>query len=158
MLIVAASGIMSTVIVLYLYHKEGSPAKGSLISRLSVCFAKLLCWNMTSVGLVDKIDKAGVRQISVKSIKLSDVRPPSYRDLNLKKRGLTTRPDGKDVSSKVAKVERDDEETDDEERDITWKMVGLVVDKFCFYLYFIFTIVMNFTFVLALSAGSQSAS
>ncbi|XP_060587804.1 acetylcholine receptor subunit beta-like 2 isoform X2 [Ruditapes philippinarum] len=157
-LIVAASGIMSTVIVLYLYHKEGSPAKGSWISRVSVCFAKVLCWKMTSIGLVDKIDKSGVRQISVESIKVSDIRPPSYQDF--KKKGLTTatKPDAKTASPELAKAIKDEDDNEEEERDITWKMVGMVFDKFCFYLYLIFTIVMDFTFVLALSAGGQTSA
>ncbi|XP_060587553.1 neuronal acetylcholine receptor subunit beta-3-like [Ruditapes philippinarum] len=140
-LIVAACGILSTVVVLHIAHREGAPVRGTKMFAFGQFMARLLCWQMTTIG-AREVETHKPKRITVKSFK-PDIANKRFEKKNVQKN------DEKDVTHALEKVLKDLK--DAEEREITWKFIAVVFDKFCFYAFLLTTIIMNFTFVLALS-------
>jgi Fe2+ transport system protein B len=147
-LIVAACGILSTVVVLHIAHREGAPVRGTKMFAFGQFMARLLCWQMTTIG-AREVETQKPKRITVKSFK-PDIANKRFEKKNVQKS------DEKDVTHALEKVLKDLK--DAEEREITWKFIAVVFDKFCFYAFLLTTIIMNFTFVLALSVGGSAAA
>ncbi|XP_053386471.1 acetylcholine receptor subunit beta-like 2 isoform X2 [Mercenaria mercenaria] len=141
-LILAALGILVTVLIMYLFHKEGAPKKDSLIMTMTICLARMLCWNTSCVKSAG--EETPTMRFSMGSYNFEDA---GYINGNLENFSNDTK-DGTKVVNKI-KSERD-------ENEITWKFVATVFDRFCFYLFLISTILMNLSFVFALSEGGKS--
>ena len=112
--------------------------------------ARLLCWPMTTIGSRGETETPKPRKINVKSFKADDT------NKRFEKKKIPPRNDEKDVTKALENVFKDMKES--EEMQITWKFLAVVVDKFCFYVFFLTTIIMNFTFILALSVGGAASA
>ncbi|XP_045179881.2 neuronal acetylcholine receptor subunit alpha-2-like [Mercenaria mercenaria] len=113
--VLAAFGILLTVIVLILFHKDGSPESQSLAMRIIWFAAKTTC--ASSV---------------------------------LRKRNI----------NRVKPMEDEDgksEEAVDTVYEADWKEVAAILDRFCFMIFSIVTVVMNVSFVVALTAGGKTS-
>ncbi|XP_060564945.1 neuronal acetylcholine receptor subunit alpha-2-like [Ruditapes philippinarum] len=113
--VLAAFGILLTVLILLLYHKEG-PSKKSPSGIMGITYFAAIC------------------TCSAKSLRNNKVTPIND------------------------KFESDDDEAPESRTvyEADWKEIAVILDRFCFMMFSIITIVMNVSFVITLTAGGAS--
>lgn len=128
---VAAVGILLTVLLLFMYHTEGRPktsgAEGAMLA-MTRCAAAFIC-------------SSNKHKLMTSNTKTCKVAPLSENN---------------DRSSKTPKTKQsDDEESlyEVEYADITWAEMARIWDRFMLIVFAILTIVMNISFIIALTVG-----
>ncbi|XP_045179220.2 neuronal acetylcholine receptor subunit alpha-2-like [Mercenaria mercenaria] len=133
-LILAAVGILITVLILIMNHKEGQPEENSFIVTITRCTAKMMCWNSSALNSMpnDKVSpmKAG-----------GVVSTEKHNDVKYDVTGDTLKRDQSWADNNI---------------ELTWKVMAQILDRFCFYVFLIITVVMNFSFVVALATGGRT--
>ena len=144
-LILAAIGILITILILIMFHSEGQPQKNSYIIVITRSAANVICWKSHALrtGSDDKVSPMlSSAKMEVTSIVSRDKRNGVMLDVNSSKEDVKNH-DNVDDTVTV------------EDSAVSWKVVAQVLDRFCFYFFLIITIAMNFSFVVALATGGH---
>ncbi|XP_053386494.1 neuronal acetylcholine receptor subunit alpha-3-like [Mercenaria mercenaria] len=144
-LIFSAIGILLTILILILFHKEGRPKEGSFVITITCCAARVIRWRIP--GLQSKSKHNHVHN------KVS----PMTDTTTLETRSVVS----SDFEDDVNDLKEDLDigtcsiAPNDVDSGVSWKEVAEIMDRFCFFSFAIITIFMNFAFVLTLAYGGQ---
>ncbi|XP_060557883.1 neuronal acetylcholine receptor subunit alpha-3-like isoform X2 [Ruditapes philippinarum] len=145
-LILAAVGILITILILIMFHREGQPDENSFIITLTRNAAKIICWNSSALNTRSD-DKVSPMRTSVKTAEVCTVvSSDTNNDVMF------------DVTDKKRSAQNNDNSVDgtDETNEITWKIIAQILDRFCFFFFLIITVIMNFSFVVTLATGGRT--
>lgn len=126
MLVLGSVSILLTVLILGLYHKAGKPNDPSCILSFTRIAAKVIRWNFP---------------------------PPTGKDVS---RVSPLGPDNVDDKTHKNKTDARSVSSVEDDIEVTWQLVALVLDAFCFYVFFVINLLMNIIFVVILAAGDTS--
>ncbi|XP_053385940.1 neuronal acetylcholine receptor subunit alpha-2-like [Mercenaria mercenaria] len=139
-LILAAVGILITVLILIMNHKEGQPKENSFIVTITRCTAKMIFWSSSALNSMPN-DKVSPMKASAKMETGGVVSTEKRIDVKFDVTGDTLKRDKSWVENNI---------------ELTWKVMAQILDRFCFYVFLIITVVMNFSFVVALATGGRT--
>lgn len=145
MLILAALGILLTVFILILFHKEGKPKANAFIVTITICASKMVCSDSTfNLSRKDRVSpmRTGAEEMETTSVVSDDFA------LCAKNGGKGKKEAFDEVGSAVDLLDDGDV--------VTWKAIARVLDRFCFFVFLIVTVAMNFSFVVVLAIGGRS--
>ncbi|KAL4240919.1 hypothetical protein ACF0H5_001702 [Mactra antiquata] len=141
-LILGGFATFLTVFILVIYHKDGEPDHSLLIVRFTVCAAK-----------VSRMKMPEIRSESPMSDNRVEPMQPISDTTSLDTLDLATATGEKINPDEKMKPSIDD---DTEKEPITWQSLAIILDRFCFISFSILTVVMNVSFVIALTLGGNS--
>ena len=133
-LVLAGFSIVLTVMILMLFHKTGRPKHNSIIFAFTCLVARFICWRVPhSHRKVNCDNKDGSRVRPIELVELDD------------KTHVINKADTCSITS------------NDEDDDVTWERVALILDRFMFYSFFTVNCLMNITFVALLASGNNES-
>ncbi|XP_060603269.1 neuronal acetylcholine receptor subunit alpha-3-like [Ruditapes philippinarum] len=138
-LIFTAIGILLTILILILFHKEGRPKPGSFVETLTHHAARLICCNIPGLQAKSSKEHTGNKVSPMtETLETQIIENSDFEDeLNKAKDELDSLAETEAISG------------------ISWKDVAEVLDRFCFFSFAFITIAMNVAFVVTLAYGGQ---
>lgn len=161
-LVLAAIGILLTVLIILTYHKDGSPDPTAWYMKLTCMFARVICWYNTSYFPANPYRDSYACNNNNDNSKNNNnnrnsrnknamVVEASVEAVHVHKKPSETHKysDRRKLNDNYSDI------TNDVLSDITWQHVALVLDRFCFYVFFTTTVLMNVASVAILACGQN---
>lgn len=150
-LILAAVGILLTVLIILTYHKQGAPDHSAWYMKIIVLFARCICWYDTNhfPAIEVKRDLPKKRYNNNNDSSSIEIPVNNHVIQELRKHSGYHLHNDIPYKRKMKQISRNNNYNSD----VTWKHVALVLDRFCFYVFFATTVMMNVTSVAVLVSG-----
>ena len=159
-LVLAAIGILLTVMIILTYHKHGSPDPCAWYMKLMCVLARVICWyNTESFPTNDWKIRCAKHTITHINNNLNNNTSNDNNNMTPEVVQVGDREiyivDGPRDLHKHSDRRKLNEQFDDVTNEVTWKHVALVLDRFCFYVFSVTTVLMNVSSLAVLSCGNN---
>ncbi|XP_053385826.1 neuronal acetylcholine receptor subunit alpha-2-like [Mercenaria mercenaria] len=151
-LILAAVSILITVLILIMNHKEGQPKENSFVVTITRCTAKMICWNSSALNSMS-YDKVSPKKVSAKMETGGIVSTEKLNDVQY---DVTCETSNEKLNDATGDTLKRDQSCVDNSIELTWMVMAQILDRACFYVFLIITVVMNISFVVALATGGRT--
>lgn len=163
-LVLAAIGILLTVLIILTYHKHGSPDPAAWYMKLTCFFARVICWYNTSYFPAYSFRvRFACNNNNINNNNNDDMTNNSNNNndanvvtASVEEVYVLDKPKEAHKYSDTRKLNDNfNDITNDVTNDVTWKHVALVLDRFCFYVFFTTTVLMNVSSIAVLASGQK---